>query len=809
MDVVFLGARLPLTKTFVQNGTVINASPYPQVSRVTSFHERARSLQEFYDLLVKHAKADHCLFNGTLQRPLIDESRAGMTADTNRNWVVFDFDKVPARDAAEVVAKYLPPECHNVSYVSQLSASMFRPDISTWSGHIFMLLKEQVTEQRLKQWFEFLNFSLPQLTTAISLSDSLQALHWPLDRTVAYNSKLIYIAPPKCFGFEPAVEQHIELVKKRNTHLTIPAFNPIDSHTIRQKINELRRAIGETEIGYDIVQFNGEEMLRSTEACQIHGIKTSGDHYIRFNLNGGDSYAYFIDLRNPEVIRNFKGEPLLKTEDAAPDLYKALRKSAPRAVAKPPLDEGSEVLAFYATNQGAAIKTGVYSPIDRRLRLDDSTPTAASAWLGEYGLVQKAPLPHMDLVFDPRNDVQYVPGKTEINLYRATDYMTRAKKNASSKPAVLSEVAEKAPLLHKIMYSMLGNPDDKVYAHFVNWLAYVFQRREKTGTAWVLHGRTGTGKGSFVKYILTPLFGPENVRTIQFGLLATSFNAFLETALFVVCEEADMGAVDNRAELQAKLRHYITDSPIEINQKGRKTFQAENFSNFIFNANERTAVHVTGDDRRYNIPNRQEVQLFFTPNEIQQLAGGVELDAFADVLQRWPLDVQAVTKVVETEARRDMHEASTAINQLIAEAVIKGDLQFFIDRMPTESEALADFHNRFNPMLLLKAHMDLYIEHANNGTPMVLSDEHLFVLFRSLIPDTRFFQDSKTWRKRHYKALGLDVDKQHRMPTDYTKRVRGVIVDWQKPEDMPETKPVAKHDGNVIDMPSKKRGTRK
>lgn len=805
MDVVFLGARLPLTKTFVQSGVVLTASPYPHVSRVTSFHEQFKSLDEFAALLRKHAAKDRCLFNGHLQRPLQDESRAGMTSDTKRDWVVFDFDKVPARDAAEVVAKYLPPECQNVSYIVQLSASMFRPDTNgLWSGHIFMLLKEQIDEKRLKQWFEYLNFSLPALTSAISLSDSLQALHWPLDRTVAYNSKLIYIASPKCYGFEPAIDEHIVLVKKRQTHLTIPAFQPIDSHTIRQKINELRRAIDEPEIGYDIVQYEGQEMLRSTEICQIHGIKTSGDHYIRFNLNGGDSYAYFIDLRNIEVIRNFKGEPLLSTKDAAPELYKSLRRAAPRAVTKAPLEDGSEVLAFYATNQGAAIKTGVYSPVERKLRLDDSTPTAASAWLSEFGLVQKAPLPHMDLVFDPHNDVQYVPGKTEINLYRATDYMMRAKQNASKTPATLAEIAQRAPLLHKVMYSMLGDPDDQVYGHFINWLSYIFQTKSKTGTAWVLHGRTGTGKGTFIKYILRPLFGPENVASIQFNLLATQFNGFMENALFVVCEEADMGAVDNRAELQAKLRHYITDSPITINQKGKKTYEADSYANFFFNANERAAVHVTNDDRRYNIPNRQEQQLFLTPNELQRLASGVELDELADILQRWPVDAHATARIVDTQARRDMHEASTAINQLIAEAIMKGDLQFFIDRLPTESEAMADFHNRFNPLGLLKSNIDEYIKAADAGEPAVLTDEHLFLLFRTLIPDVRYFQDSKTWRKRHYKSLGLDVDRQQRMPGDYNRRVRGVLVNWKKPEDRPEDgKPAAK-EGNVVDMPRKR-----
>lgn len=797
MHIVFLGSRLPLTKTFVQNGTVLTASPYPQVSKVSSYHEQASNLAEFQALLERHAKQEHCLFNGQLTTPLHNESRAGKTKAGKREWVVFDFDKVEARDAADVVAKYLPAECQGVSYVAQLSASMFRPDTTLWSGHIFMLLREPIEAMRLKQWFEYLNFNLPALSSSLSLSDSLQALHWPLDRTVAYDSKLIYIAPPKCYGFEPAIKQHITLVKKRQSHLVIPSFTPIDQHQIRLKINELRRNIGEPEIDYDLTTYEGHEMLRKTGICDISGIKTSGDHYIRFNLNGGDSYAYFIDLRNPDIIRNFKGEPFLKTADAAPDLYKALRKAAPRAVSKPPLDDGAEVLAFYATNRGAAIKTGVYEPITQKLRLDDSTPTAARAWLSEYGLVQKCDLPHMDLVFDPTSDIQYIPGRTFINTFRVTPYMTRTR--SSDTP---SKLADLPPTTRKVFFSMLGNPSDEVFEHFLNWLAFIFQRREKAQTAWVFSGRTGTGKGSFVKYFLRPLFGPEHVRTIQFPLLTTQFNGYLENCLFLICEEADMNTVQNKAELNAKIRHYITDSPIEINQKGVKTGPQDSFCNLIFMANERTAVSVTGDDRRLNIAERQEAQLHLTPNELRVLGNGEELEQLADILQRWPVDAYRVTRVIDSQARQDMHEATTQINQLIAEAVMKGDLQFFIDRTPTDAEAQADFYNRFNPIGMYKALLETCMEAARKQQPMVLTSEQLFVLFRTMIPDTKYFQDNKTWRNRHFKQLGLNIDSQHRLAGAWNKKVRGVKVDWQVPEDMP----AQSADGKVVPI---KKGNKK
>lgn len=777
MHIVFLSAALPLTKTFILRDGVLAATPYPHVTKVTSHHQQYTTIEQFRALLEAHASLGHCLFNGQLTSPLAGESRAGKTLKAPREWVVFDFDRVDAADHTEVVQKYLPPECQNVSYIAQLSASMFKLEVKKWSGHIFMLLKTPVEDQRVKQWFEHINFRLPALQAQISLSDSLQALHWPLDRTAAYNSKLIYIAPPRCHGYTPEVTKPIVLVKRKQPSLTIPSFTPIDNVDVRQKINELRRNAGLGEIAYSTVVFEGEEVLRDAGPCAIEGMRNSGDHYVRFNLNGGDSYAYFIDLRKPDLIRNFKGEPFLKTEEVAPDLYKALRKAAPKAVSKPPLDPGSEVLAFYATNRGAAIKTGMYSAVSRHLRLDDSTETAARAWLTEFGLVQKTALPHIDIVFDPTSDVQYVHGSTLVNTFQATKYMARAK--TSDKPSTLAELP---PIIGRLIHHILGSPtDERLVAHFVNWLAHIYQTRTRTSTAWVLHGVQGTGKGTFVNRVLGPVFGVEQVRELQFGMVTSQFNAFLENKLFVVFDEADVKAVENQSELMSKLKHWITEPTIEINQKGVKTYPVKNHCNFIFSSNERTPVAPSNDDRRFNIAERQDQKIYLTPNEQIALTEGVELDAFADVLQRWPVDSLAVSTTFDTEAKVAIHEAATSINQLVAEAIMRGDLQFFIDRMPSDAEAAADFYNKFNPMGLFKEVVARCAAAAAKGEPMLITDSDLFALFRALIPDERYFQDSKTWRLRHYKTLGLDVDKQHRDPDDWSKRKRGLLVHWKKP----------------------------
>jgi hypothetical protein len=799
MHVVFLSSRVPLTKTFVARDGAIKATPYPQVAQVSSHSETVSSLDEFAAALKKNAALGHCLFNGQLMRPIKNESRAGLTAKSDREWIVFDFDKVPGDSAEDVIKTYLPAECQQVSYISQLSASMHRPDNTLWSGHIFMLLDAPIDEQRLKSWFEYLNFTVPALTAELKLSDSQQALRWPLDRTVAQSSKLIYIAPPKVYGFKSAITDPIQVVRKKKPKLVIPPFTPIDSYAVRSKINALRREAGLTDISYETTRFNGEEVLSSTEVVGVSDIRASGNHYIRFNLNGGDSHAYYIDLRNPELMGNFKGEPFLKTADAAPELYKALKKVSARAVTKPALNESAEVLAFYATNRSAQVMTGLYDPLNHHMRLDDSTARAAQAWLAEYGVVRAGDLPHIDLIFDPTTEEpQYFYGSTTLNVFSPTTYMAQ---EASSKKA--STFAETPAVISKVIQSVLGSPEPAVINHFMNWLAYIFQTRQKATTAWIVHGRTGTGKGALYNLILKPLFGTDFCQTISYKTVMRDFNGQLERALIVWVDEADAGAVDNDRELMMKIKNWVTEPQIEINRKGINAYSAPNYSNFILSSNTRTPAVITKDDRRFNIPPRQEQPLHLTPNEVLQI--GQELTQFADVLKRWPINEVSVRQVIESEARDAMHEASTPINQLIAEAIQEGNLQFFIDRTPSDIEAQSDFGNRVNPLPMFKDLLGRFQEAAEKKQYVLLNDSDLFILFRTLIPNDRYFQDSRVWRKRHFKSLGLDTDRRVRIPGEWEKFGRGVKVTWQVAE-MPqdETKPAAKDD-NVTPITKRKK----
>ena len=96
MNIIFLEASVPLTKTYSKSSGAVVKTPYPFVWEFTSHTESCKSLVELEHLLKTHAALGHCALKGSIARPLVKESRAGST-DTNSTteWLVLDLDGLP------------------------------------------------------------------------------------------------------------------------------------------------------------------------------------------------------------------------------------------------------------------------------------------------------------------------------------------------------------------------------------------------------------------------------------------------------------------------------------------------------------------------------------------------------------------------------------------------------------------------------------------------------------------------------------------------------------------------------------------
>lgn len=801
MDFTFLSGRIPLTKTISYNARDDSyvTTPYPMISRVSSHETQAANLRELAKIMREEGRRGRCLLKGRLDQTLQDESRAGHSIEEDHEWVVFDFDKVdcePSVDGAiAAVGKYLPPEAANTDCVVQLSSSCYDPRTTKLSAHVFMLLAKPMSSDELKSWLEWINFN-GALRNEIRLTDSQMGLHFPLDRTVASASKLIYIAPPKLVGFEDIVGESIHFVAGKNRKIEVRGFTPMGSDQLRDKLNELRQRAGLPDRSYNLVHSKGQEILTNAEESVVHDLRKSGDSYIRFNLNGGDSLAYFINVREPHLIGNHKGEPYLYTREVAPDLFKTLTKASkalPQATIR--TNETLEPLAFYATNRGSAVYIGSYDRATDELRVDQSTEHAAKSWMMSHGLPPTT-LPHMDLVTDMSSDIRYEPGYPIINLYQKTDLM----KQFAQADRVLfdtKDFREKCPVLWRTLISVHGNSAEAA-TYFINWLAAIFQERRLTKTAWVWHGNQGTGKGMLVENLLRPLLGESVVRQVNYTLINDKFNGFLDGALIINVDEADLSYSMDRSELRSKLYNWIAEPRVAIRDLRTKEYWVDNTANFIFTSNSSKPVQIEPGDRRFNVGERQDQRLIFTPNEYAILATGEELPEFARLLGLWSINERMLLHPYSGDAKQSMYEATHSLPERIARAIHEGDTGFFIESRPTPIQLQSDLIGKPLPIgpydELLKAMVE--------GNLNVLRRDDLYVLFRVVIGhNERLFPDNNAEQKRTFQKLGLLFN---RKESHRDKRNGKVVNGIKSPDWDASTEVMALYEQLITSLPERR-----
>lgn len=759
MEMTFLSGPIALTKTITYNNRSqeYHTSPYPLVQKVTSFTEHVTTIDDFCAALQEHGGKGRAVLKGNLDNPLVNESRAGHWRKEGTDWIVFDFDKVdaaPTLDGAlEAITKYLPACCHDVDCIIQLSSSCYRPDATQLSAHVFMLLDRTMDPQALSEWLTWINFH-GALSSQLRLTDSGMALHLPLDRSVCVPSRLIYIAPPRCFGFTPVVDTTFAINDGSRRRLSIPDFTPVPAAEFSAKINELRQAASLPLREYRLRTINDVTTLTDAEPCVVHDIKPSGEGYIRFNLNGGDSLAYYIDLRKPGLIGNHKGEPFLSTEQVAPDLYKALVKTSKTLPPKALASCAIEPLAFYATNRGSQLFIGTYDRENDQLRIDPTVKDAAFSWLAGYGVPLKPNFPHYDLVFDMTSPLRFEDGYPTINLYRQTDLVKQFADIPRTRH-VGGQLEEHlkgiAPVTHRVLDSVLGN-DSTAMTYFLNWLAAIFQRRERTNTAWVLSGIEGTGKGFVTNYICRHLFGEMAVTQQLYEHVNDKFNEFLEGKLIVSLNEAAMSKSIDASNVMSKLRDWITEPNIVIRGMHKAGRDAVNCSNFIVCSNSKSRpVVIEAHDRRFNFGEYQETRLKVTANELATVTEGLEMAAFAQFLGEIIVDNERLNTPYAGETKARVYEATHNLLDRVARALDEGDVEYFLDVRPSTVQMQTDFASR---MLPTREYDDL-LRGMINGSLTALRHEDLYVLFRMVTISEKTFPETKAQQRQIFQRYNL------------------------------------------------------
>ncbi|PIE84981.1 hypothetical protein CSA08_04345 [Candidatus Gracilibacteria bacterium] len=146
---------------------------------------------------------------------------------------------------------------------------------------------------------------------------------------------------------------------------------------------------------------------------------------------------------------------------------------------------------------------------------------------------------------------------------------------------------------------VIANNDELIYALICSWMAKTIQTPFWKGTALVITGEKGTGKGTFVK-TFGSLFGNYYMESADPKRIFTSFNVHLQNCLLLYGNEAFWSG--QKAD-ESKLKSLITDIDFVYEVKGSMTYKGENYTHLILDSNSDHVVSVTADERRYIITN--------------------------------------------------------------------------------------------------------------------------------------------------------------------------------------------------------------
>lgn len=747
-----LKTAFQLTKTFRRhtNGD-LERTPYPNVWAVTSIDDQIKDIAEFTKNVSAHAALGHCLLKGNPNRPLIEESRAGSTDSTAAtSWLCLDFDGIPDEFTADGKTFKVTPDLildlmglGNISYCLQWSASQGIVDTAL-RFHAFMLLTSPIPAPIVKQWLIQLNHEIPILRAAQNLTKTGNSLTWGLDITACQNDKLIYIAPPILKGIKNPLgaRPRISLISKLKAAFTFPSSTRSAAENRKNtdaRINELRELAGLPDRKFVYKRLKSADVLVKPEVCTITETRTERG-FVYFNLNGGDSWAYYHPEDRPDVIYNFKGEPNYLTKELLPEYWESLTSQALRTNS-----QGLTYLVFLDRRTSVYYR-GTYDQANDLLDITAAkNETQLRHFAEQYGVPLGSFIPEWDMTFDPKDSVRVDFENRSINTFQLTEYMKRTPKKVPKCP----------PTIFRIIHHVLGSDADCT-VHFVNWLAYILQNRTRTQTAWVLHGTEGTGKGILMNRVLRPIFGRNQTTIRRMEELNEQYNAWMRQCFLVFIDEIEAKAFTNERGVMAKIRNFITEPFVTIRQMYASAVECENFTSWIFASNKPEPVIIPKDDRRHNVGKYQPKKLGMTDAELDRIPN--ELQAFHDYLLGYPVDKTAATTVLDNEDRSTMISISESSVDTVTSALLDhGSMEFLLDQLPATSTYSGDaatsqrIANYKHAMQTLMARTDLATGRCN------ISRDELFIIYDYVVGKMPESPNKFTSLLKHHRVITVKV----------------------------------------------------
>lgn len=140
-------------------------------------------------------------------------------------------------------------------------------------------------------------------------------------------------------------------------------------------------------------------------------------------------------------------------------------------------------------------------------------------------------------------------------------------------------------------------PDERERGILLSWMAHnVRHPGRKIRWAPYVYGAQGTGK-TFIGELLGMVMGDVNTRVLAGSTLQSPFNGWCAGHALVTIEEVYQAG--HLYETEEKLKAPIANNAVDVHRKGKDSYRAPNFTNYLLLSNHPDGIPVGENDRRF------------------------------------------------------------------------------------------------------------------------------------------------------------------------------------------------------------------
>ncbi len=306
-------------------------------------------------------------------------------------------------------------------------------------------------------------------------------------------------------------------------------------------------------------------------------------------------------------------------------------------------------------------------------------------------------LPMRDLIFNPFKSSSWNKDTIEYqNIYIESEIALKAKEKRNQSLSMRKKdftFLERSPHIQALLNNILPVEEERNF--FLNWLSYIFTTKKKTRTAIVIMGIQRTGKGVFWEQIIQYFFGNAYTPTLENEHVKGRFTpTAIEQAIFVLCNEvkADFRDGNNAYE---RLKMWISDLYMRIEQKSQNDREAPNFFNMLFFSNNSVPLQIQGSDGRYSVFKTKSRKL----KEVAEEDFKISIVDFIDNVQKerdnflidlvcYDYDEELATTTLETTIKETIYKASMTKIEILADKIKTLNEDFFTSELLEIAEHL-------------------------------------------------------------------------------------------------------------------------